>query len=75
MEMTDQKKQIVGWVGQVDEIKEEAAEHWSMAKRAVADGKVDDAISLLNRYFRLKVKLEKVESSLASLLHGYFSDK
>ncbi|MGO9211892.1 MAG: hypothetical protein ACLPXM_01030 [Terriglobales bacterium] len=69
------KEQLVVWVRQIDELKAQIAEHWSMVQKCVADGHVDDAISLLNAYFRLRVKLEGVEANLAGTLGGYFSDK
>lgn len=73
--MPDMKQQIVGWVKQIDEVKGQIAEHWSMIQKSAATGHVDDAISLLNAYFRLKLKLEGVESQLRSTLGGYFSDR
>ncbi|HLM79890.1 MAG TPA: hypothetical protein VK302_04575 [Terriglobales bacterium] len=73
--MPDMKEQIVGWVRQIDELKGQIAEHWSMIQKCVADGHVDDAISLLNAYLRLKVKLDGIEASLAGTLGGYFSDR
>jgi hypothetical protein len=73
--MPDMKQQIVGWVKQIDEVKDQIAEHWSMIQKSVAAGHVDDAISLLNAYFRLKLKLEGVEGQLRSTLGGYFSDR
>jgi len=73
--MPEMKQQIVGWVRQIDEVKGQIAEHWSMIQKSVADGHVDDAISLLNAYFRLKLKLEGVERQLRGTLGGYFSDK
>ncbi len=69
------KEQLVVWVRQIDELKAQIAEHWSMVQKCVADGHVDDAITLLNAYFRLRVKLEGVEANLAGTLGGYFSDK
>lgn len=71
----DMKRQIAVWVRQIDEIKGQVIQHWSLAQKAVEAGDIDSAISLLNRYFRLKVQLEGVEANLASMLHGYFSDK
>jgi len=73
--MPDMKQQIAGWVRQIDELRGQIEEHWSMIQKCIADGHVDDAISLLNAYFRLKVKLEGVEASLTGTLGGYFSDK
>jgi hypothetical protein len=73
--MHDMKQQIVVWVRQIDEVKRQIAEHWTMIQKDVQDGQVDEAISLLNAYFRLKGKLEGVESQLAGTLGGYFSDK
>lgn len=73
--MPDMKQQIVSYVKQVDDVRGEIARHWSMIQKSVSDGEVDAAISLLNAYFRLKLKLEVVEGQLAGLLGGYFSDK
>lgn len=71
----EQKEQIVRLVRQIDELNAEIARHWAMVQKSVADGRIDDAISLLNAYFGLKTKLEGVEANLAGTLHGYFSDK
>ena len=73
--MPDMKQLIIGWVGQIDDLKRQIAEHWTMIQRDVQDGQIDEAISLLNAYFRLKGKLAGVESQLAGTLGGYFSDK
>jgi hypothetical protein len=73
--MADMKEQIAGWVREIDQLKGQIAEHWSMIQKCVIDNHMDDAISLLNAYFRLKVKLEGVEARLAGTLGGYFSDK
>jgi hypothetical protein len=51
--MPDMKQQIAGWVRQIDELRGQIEEHWSMIQKCIADGHVDDAISLLNAYFRL----------------------
>lgn len=75
MDMPDMKKQIAAWVRQIDDVKAQVAQHWSLGQKAIEAGDIDSAISLLNRYFRLKVQLEGVEANLASMLHGYFSDK
>jgi hypothetical protein len=69
------KQQIVGWVREIDSLRAELADHWSKAQRSVAAGRVDDAISLLNRYFYLREQLEGVEAKLAGTLRGSFSDK
>jgi hypothetical protein len=73
--MPDMKLQIVGWVGQIDDLKKQIADHWLMVQQSVSAGDTDKAITLLNAYFRLKTKLEGVEASLAGTLGGYFSDK
>jgi len=71
----DQKQQIAGLVHKIDELRAERAHHWAMVQTSVADERTDDAISLLNAYFSLKVKLERAEADLVGLLQGYFSDK
>lgn len=71
----DMKQQIMGWVSQIDDLKKQLSEHWSMVQQSVEAGNSDRAITLLNAYFRLQTKLEGVEAQLRSLLHGYFSDK
>jgi hypothetical protein len=71
----DMKDQIVGWVGRIDQLKAETEKHWVKVQKSIANGHVDDAITLLNGYFSLKQELSSVEVRLASLLHSYFSDK
>ena len=71
----DMKKQVVDQFRAIGVLNADIAEHWSMAQESVADGRVDDTISLLNAYFRLKEKLEGVEAQLKGTLKGYFSDK
>lgn len=73
--MADLKQQIVGWVGQIDELNKQIVEHWTMIQQSISAGETDKAITLLNAYFRLKTKLKNVETSLAGTLGGYFSDK
>jgi len=71
----DMKEDILAKVRQIDELNREIAEHWTMIQSHVTAKRVDEAISLLNAYFREKTKLVQVESSLESTLKGYFSDK
>lgn len=71
--MSDLKEQIAPSVRQIDDLNRDIAEHWSMVQRCVAENRVDDAISLLNAYFRMKTKLNQVESSLEGILRGHFS--
>jgi uncharacterized coiled-coil protein SlyX len=71
--MSDLKEQIALSVRQIDDLNRGIAEHWSMVQRCVAENRVDDAISLLNAYFRMKTKLNQVESSLEGILRGHFS--
>jgi hypothetical protein len=73
--MDENKKRIVAWVRQIDDLKTQVADHWLMVQKAIAAERVDEAISLLNAYFRLRTKLEGVEASLVGTLGGYFSDK
>jgi tryptophan 2,3-dioxygenase len=68
----DHKEQIVRAVHQIEELKALIAERWTMARKCIADGHQDDAIELLKRYFSLKTQLEKEETNLAGILHGYF---
>jgi hypothetical protein len=72
MEMKDQ---IVNWVREINQLRGQEAELWAHITTSAVDGRTDDAISLLNRYFSLKQKLEGVEASVASMLKGHFSDK
>lgn len=71
--MDDNKKRIVAWVKQIDDLNSQIVRHWSMVQESVAENRVDEAITLLNAYFRLRTKLEGVESSLLGTLNGYFS--
>jgi hypothetical protein len=71
----EMKQHIVGWVREIDDLRTEVADHWSKVQKSIEANRVDDAISLLNGYFRLKQKLEGVESRLASALHTNYSDK
>jgi hypothetical protein len=73
--VTDMKEQVAESVRQIDEVNRNIADHWSMVQRYVAEKRLDEAISVLNAYFRLKTKLNQVESALEGKLHGYFSDK
>jgi hypothetical protein len=73
--VTNTKEQIVASVRQIDELNRGIAEHWSMVQKHILTARVDEAISVLNAYFRLQAKLEQVEGSLKSTLHSYFSDK
>jgi hypothetical protein len=69
------KNQIVSCVRQIDQLKAEKAELWTKVSKCIADGHVDDAISLLNRYFSMKEELEGLEANLAGMLKGHFADK
>jgi hypothetical protein len=69
------KEQIAASVRQIDDLNRGIAEHWSMVQKHIVAGRVDEAISVLNAYFRLQTKLEQVEGNLKSTLHSYFSDK
>ncbi len=71
----DMKSQILAYVLQIDDLKAQMAKHWMLVQKSIADGNVDDAISLLNAYFSLKAKLEGVEANLQGILRGYFADK
>jgi hypothetical protein len=73
--MMDMKEQIAASVRQIDELNRDTAEHWSMIQKCVAEKRADEAISLLNAYFRLKTKLNQIESALQGTLRGHFSDK
>lgn len=69
------KAQILNLVRQMVQLKLEMASHWTAVQKCLAAENADDAISLLNAYFSLRVKLEGVESNLQGVLRGYFSDK
>ena len=71
----DIKDQIVSCVRQIDRLNTQKADLWTKVRKCIADHRVDDAITLLNRYFSVKEKLEGVETSLAGMLKGQFSDK
>ncbi len=71
----EMKQQIAAWVRDIDSLRSELADHWSKVQKSVAANRVDDAISLLNRYFNLKQELEGAESRLASAIHTNFSEK
>jgi hypothetical protein len=71
----DPKLQIVGLVRQIDQLAAQKAELWDMAKKCLDEDNVNGAITFLNRYFSIKEQLHIKESSLASILHGQFSDK
>ena len=73
--MTDMKEQIAASVRQIDELNRQVADHWSMVQKCVVEGRVDEAIALLNAYFLIQTKREQVEATLRGILHGYFSDK
>jgi hypothetical protein len=73
--MENMKKRISDAVRQIDELNREIGEHWSKIQQLVANDKLDEAISILNAYFRLKLKLEQVEAALQSTLKGSFSGK
>ena len=73
--MPDMKDQIVAGIRQIDDLNRNIAEHWSMVQQHVVAGRVDEAISTLNAYYRFQTKLEQVEGSLKGTLKGYFSDK
>jgi hypothetical protein len=71
----DAKVRIGDSVRQIDELNREIQEHWSKVQRLVGAGSLDEAISILNAYFRLKSKLDQVESHLQGVLKGAFSDR
>ena len=71
----DMKDEIVRFVREIEELKTEQTDLWMKASNFIASGHVDDAISILNRYFSKKEKLEGAESRLAGILKGHFSDK
>lgn len=71
----EMKQQLGVWVREVDDLRDRVAHHWAMVRRSVAAERMDDAISLLNRYFHLKQQLDGVESRLEGAIHSNFSDK
>ena len=68
------KEEIVAKVRQIDDLNRQIADHWSRVQRHITEKRVNEAISLLNAYFRLKMKLNEVESSLESSLKSQFAD-
>ena len=71
----DVKQQIIGRVHQIDDLRAQILQRWSMVQQSVKKGDIAAAIPLLNAYFALQVKLDGVESGLRSMLKGQFSDK
>jgi hypothetical protein len=71
----DLKLQIVGLFRQIEQLTAQKAELWTLAKKCLDENNVDGAITLLNRYYSVKEKLDITESGLGSLLRGQFSDK
>ncbi len=69
------KEQIAACVRQIDDLNRNIAEHWSIVQQHIVAGRVDEAISVLNAYYRLQTKLEQVEGNLKGILQGYFADK
>jgi hypothetical protein len=67
--------QIVVWVREIESLKRQVLDHWSMVQKSIADDRVGDAISLLNRYFHLREQLNGTEHRLESALHSHFADK
>jgi len=75
MEMPAQKQQIVALVRDFERVKSGIDEHWGKAQKLIVNGHIDEAISLLNRYFSLRTELEQLEGQLAGILKGYFTEK
>ena len=71
----EQKQQIVDSVRAIEGLRQDVAEHWSMVRERIENDEVDDAITLLNAYYRLNEKLDGVEANLQGILRGYFADK
>jgi hypothetical protein len=69
----EQKDYIVRLFHQINDLRTQIAEHWSMAQEAIAKSHVDQAITLLNAYFRMKTTLEGAEANLQGILNGYFA--
>jgi|HubBroStandDraft_4_1064222.scaffolds.fasta_scaffold1159055_2 hypothetical protein len=69
------KQQVTGWVREIDELRIEISDHWSMAQKCVEHECAEEAISILNRYFHLKERLAGVEARLGSALLTNFSEK
>jgi hypothetical protein len=75
LQSTEQKQRIVESVRTIERLRQEAATHWDMVCERIKNGEIDDAITLLNAYYRLKEKLNGVDASLQGTLRGYFADK
>jgi hypothetical protein len=71
----DTKDQIVDLVREIAELNSKIADYWLDVQRCVGDAHKDEAISLLNTYFRTKSNLEGVEARLKSMLHTHYPDK
>lgn len=66
------KDQVRDLVHQIDHLDQQIAEHWSKAQKLITANRIDDAISILNAYFRLKGEHERTETRLVGILSGYF---
>lgn len=71
----EQKQRIVESVRTIEHLRQEAANHWNMVCERIKNDEIDDAITLLNAYYRLKEKLNGVDANLQGTLRGYFADK
>jgi hypothetical protein len=68
----DLKDQVRDLVHQIDHLNQQIAEHWSHVQKLITANQIDDAISILNAYFRLKLEHGRAETRLAGILSGYF---
>jgi len=71
----DTKGQIANYVREIDRVSADKENLWRMIRKCIQDDHVDDAISLLNRYFGMKERIERVETDLQGLLKAQLADK
>jgi hypothetical protein len=67
------KDAIVGLANEIGELNSKISDHWLEIQRSLGDSnRIDEAISSLNSYFRLKADLEGVEAKLKTMLHTHY---
>ncbi len=72
----DPKDQIIRLAVEIGELNSRITDQWLEVQKRLGDGQgKDEAISLLNTYFRMRANLEGAESRLKSMLQTHFPDK
>lgn len=71
----DTNDQIAGWVREIDRLHAEKEDLWRNIRKCVDDSRVDDAVSLLNRFFSMKERIERVQADLIGTLKAKLADK